>query len=417
MHDLIKKSLLKILGKDWTRKEMMLLVSELNDLFPKSENLYGKVFSEYPELLVHLESLLENIERHDLDVCSHLELRKNLLIPYLYFLDYQKAKGQLDWFDKNRDKIQVEDLEGSQLEAVVWFLVNKAAYKHFIEDKTKEAVYAFEEAVKIIEERNVTDLACHIYEQYAETLICSGDVDGALEKINRALKAEEHSDVRIGGILYFTLAKIYMEKGIYDDALMHIDKSINIEKELGRSQANECMYELRNTVLLRQGRYEEAYSATQDSYQRTKRYFKKDHDLQNRALIFLAWAELGIGKVKKAKEHIKIAREFFDNVKEGDAERKGGEFLAYISIVEGEILASSKEYDRAISSCIEAESDLKRVYGNNLKNDFYGYILEKLVTLAKLTKERAYAAHYYYLVHEEIFGKSNDRARRINDLL
>lgn len=79
MHDLIKEKLLTILDKNLTKETVVELVDHANNIFPKSEHLYGQVLKEYPNLLSNLEYLLKNAERVGVNIHKISELRKNII--------------------------------------------------------------------------------------------------------------------------------------------------------------------------------------------------------------------------------------------------------------------------------------------------------------------------------------------------
>jgi tetratricopeptide (TPR) repeat protein len=392
------------------RDEVEGLVDQANSIFPKSEHLYGQVLGQYPDLLSNLEGLLKRAERCKLDIYKILELRKNLLISYFYLLDFKRTNKQLTWFAANKKEIITKGATAKQLLPAVIFLVGDGHYKHFIEDNVKQAIKDFEEAIKIVKDKYIEEIKCFVYEEYAQILLCSGDVDLAWEKIKVAQgELSNPKGIIDKGMVYYTLSTIYMEKGEYEDALSYIDTSIAERLKLGHSTFSELNYEVKATMLLRIGKYKEAFAISKASCKRINKYFKEDHDLKSRALIFLAWSELGLGKLRDAEAHISEAKAFFRKQK-GDV-RNGGEYLAYISIVEGEIEKHKKNYAEAVKRYIEAGKNLKKVY-KNLKNDFYGLILERIISASIIARQEDLQAQYL-LEYKTIFGKQGDRGKHI----
>jgi tetratricopeptide (TPR) repeat protein len=415
MHDLIKATLLSILDKKLVKENVKELVDQANSIFPQSEHLYGELMGNYPNLLQNLDYLLTNAERYNIDIYKILELRKNLMISYFYLLDFEQTKKQLDWFEANNKAIITANADRDQLLPAVIFLVGVGHYKHFIEDKVTESINAFEEAIKIVNNKNIRKIKCFVYEEYAQILLSSGEVDLAFEKIQVSQEELSNPEAILDkGMVYYTLGVIYMEKGEYEAALNYIDKSIDERLKFGHSTFSELNYETKSTMLLHQGRYKEAFEISKASLERIDGYFDKDHDLKNRALIFLAWSEIGLGKLKDAEKHISKAKTFFHKTEKGDTERNGGEYLAYISIVEGEIARYQKDYAKAVEKCMEARKNLRKIY-RNLKNDLYGFILERIVAASALAQQNAHKAHYL-TEYEKIFGKTNDRAIRMRSL-
>jgi tetratricopeptide (TPR) repeat protein len=414
MHDLIKANLLTILDKKLVEANIEELIDQANSIFPNSKHLYGAVLNEYPDLLPNLECLLKNAEQYNIKLDKLLELRKNLMQSYLYLLDYRKYKGQLDWFAEHKKKIITARADHKQLLSAVIFLVNTGGYKQYIEDNPKEAVSAFEEALRIIKDRDIREIKCFAYERYAQVLLSSGEVDAAWEKINIAQKELSNPSAIVDlGELYYTFGIMFTEKGDYKTALEYMNKSIDERSEFGYVPSNEFGYTRKTEILLRAGKYQEAFDVAKVSYERTEGYFEKDHDLKYRILTFLAWAEIGCGKVKEAETSIARAKAWYSREK-GEGDRKGGKYMAYISIVEGEIAMYKKDYALAVEKYTEARKNLSKIRVN-LKNDCYGLVLERLVTASALAKQNAHKAHYL-IEYEKIFGKDNDRALRMSAL-
>jgi tetratricopeptide (TPR) repeat protein len=409
MHGLIKKNLLNLLDKKLEKDEVAGLVDQANSIFPNSKHLYGQVLNGFPDLLANLECLLEKAEEHNIGLYKILELRKNLMLSHLYRMDYKQYKYQLDWFATKKQDIIAGSTSAAQLLPAVIFLLFTGGYKQYIEDKTKEAIGAFEEAIKIIKDRNLRDIKCYVYQQYAQVLLCSGEVDSAWEEINVAKEELDNNPNAIvdKGMLYFTFGNVFLERGEQEVALEYFNKSIDARREFGKVPANEFSYVGKSEVLLRAGKYQEALKVSRESYKRADGYFEKDHELKNRILIFVAWAEIGCGEVKKAEKSIARAKAWYDRVKDvGD--RNGGRYLVYISIVEGEIATHKKDYAQAVEKYIEARERLLALY-SNLKTDFYGFVLERLLAALSLAKNDVSKAQYL-TEYDRMFGKKTGGA-------
>ncbi len=411
MHDLIKDNLLSIVDKGVIKDNVENLVDQANSIFPRSEHLYIEVLNKYPNIINNLEHLLENAERQNIDIYKILELRKNLLNSNISSLNYKPVKNHLDWFQDNKKELLRKEPNDSHKAAISTMLFQMGAYKNFVEDKFSEAKKAFDEAIKIVEEIDEPEVKFEVYEQYAETLVCTGNVNEAHEKINVAEKIflSNPSNVNKAG-LTFSLAKIFLEKGEYEVALKNIEKSK--QEVVSNNTYVATTYELEATILLRQGEWKKAHDVCKKYLDLANKSFDTDHDLKNRALIFLAWSEAGLGHLKEAEEHINTAKKFFLKQKT-DTERSGGEYMAYMSIVQGDIALNKHKYKEAMERYIEAEVNLKKIY-TELKNDFYGLILERIVTAASLAKRNVYKVHYI-LECKNVFGSSDSRLRRMQD--
>lgn len=412
MHDLIKNNLLSILDKGLIKENVEELVDQANSIWPRSEHLYPEVLDKYPNIIDNLEHLLENAEKQEINIYKILELHKNLLNAHFSSLNYKPVKRHLDWFLNNKKKLLMGNLDDSRKAAIATMLFQMGAYKNFIEDKPQDAKQAFDESISIINGASTPEVKFNVYEQYAETLICIGNIEDAHKNIKIAQEISLSNPSKMDeAALNFALSNIFLEKGEYEVALKYILKSK--EKVTLKNMYLGSIYELEAITLLRQGEWQKAYDISKKYLELANKSFDTDHDLKNRALIFLAWSEARLGHLKEAEEHIKVAKKFFLKQKT-DTERSGGEYLAYINIVQGDIFVNMHKYREAMESYIEAEINLKKIY-MELKNDFYGFILERIVEAASLGKMNVHKIQYIF-EYKKVFKEPDKRLERMENL-
>mgnify|MGYP003346854093 FL=1 len=237
-----------------------------------------------------------------------------LLDHYLKIRDWESCRVQTEWLTAKEKFMLVADFSFKQKTAYDHYLTNIGVYYDFALSKFITAIKYYETAKKILNEiRGYYIIYNTAYFQQALTQIGIGEIENARSNflvIERKLSENNipiSSDRILGG-----KAKLSLAIGAYDKALEEINILADAEAHLYKQTVATPIFLIKAEILNYKKNFQEAYNICDILYKQESKNFSYMHEVLAKILVQLARAELGLGKLELASQHIKIAILFFE---------------------------------------------------------------------------------------------------------
>ena len=152
-------------------------------------------------------------------------------------------------------------------------------------------------------------IKCNVFYNLANVYISLGQMNEAENEINKMQEMFDTGvvDTQEIGMLHLIKAKFYHYNGNENKALEESDKDI-IETSKTGIKLNDLFftvsYLLRADILNSLNKYNESYAQAEQLYNMHKPSKKEDHEIFGRIYTQMAKAELGLGDIDKASDHI-----------------------------------------------------------------------------------------------------------------
>ena len=414
MHDAIKEGVLELATEKEIEEELTKVIGALNSLMQKGEmSRYGFITSD-ATIKSHLEVLLHNAEKYNVDVYVLLELRKNLAGYYMSLLDYYNMEKMKNWLE---DKKISESLDGkkmtnSQKISYSGYLTNIGIYEHFAKGKFVSALSYFSKARDMIKDiKEAIWLEAAILLEIAQAQAYSGDIINAEKELEqyRALVEKNKQDINSKdnkfdeGGYWFIKTRVLLSKRQYQDALAAIDNTVKLVLVLAKEQlvpdptTTIPCYVVKSEVLNYMEKFKDSYDIIKQAAKETMPDDQAIHELHARILVQLSRAELGLGMVDEALEHATTACDILQ--KEMDKYNitavTNPEFSAAL-VAKGDALFKKNKFDESLTAYNEAEAIYFRTYGNNYSRmDDVSYLLSQGAKAACIGKNQFWKKHFY----------------------
>jgi tetratricopeptide (TPR) repeat protein len=134
-----------------------------------------------------------------------------------------------------------------------------------------------------------------------------GDINKAENEIIKATKILKQANYSFKdqGFYYYVLAKIYFDKGLFDEALKNINSGIEFEKNLPLDGATIANFILQSEILYKQEKIKEASIIANKMCQSALKIYKDpDHEILARILLVVIRNMIGLRDFDAAKQDI-----------------------------------------------------------------------------------------------------------------
>jgi len=241
---------------------------------------------------------------------------------------------------------------------------NIGIYEEFANYNFQESLRRYKKAEDVMQDiSGYPAVKFGILGQTAQMYIHSGDVPNAEQYLLKAEKIiSEYSNADLDkGLYWYIKAKLFLIKGQKADALMAIDKNLEVDAHLDQNSTFTApTYRFKAEVLNSLARYYEAYLIIKKVFDQQIGDKVPDHEFQARILTTLASVEANLSKLDDGLKHIEQACAIFQN---GNAQFN----INYSAAVEikGSILAKKGQYKAALESYLESEKAYRNRYREN----------------------------------------------------
>lgn len=134
-----------------------------------------------------------------------------------------------------------------------------SAYMYFLLDQLDESLRYIKEAEFLMEKNKFHD-ETNLYNLYGNILLKSGDDAAAMEMFDKALQYRESSHTSSIANTYLSVAKAFIRKGNYPEAIRSLRQGLDISLEKNNAIYTSELYEYLSKVSELQGNYPEALS-------------------------------------------------------------------------------------------------------------------------------------------------------------
>jgi tetratricopeptide (TPR) repeat protein len=378
MHDVIAQKVLELNDNEVNKKYLEDILYKITKALPASMHT-GHVFRNGKTIKENLEIITGYGERYNLNIHKLMPLNVSLFTDYINTLQYYDAEKLFQWFD-NLDKKNIFKLSSMDNDSKYFYArylgMTGGYYKNRFGDWNKALEYYLRasEVFKTIE--GYEAIKCNILYNLANAYISLGQMNEAQDKINKMQEMFDTGVVNTQeiGMLHLIKAKFYHCNGNEDKALEESDKDI-IETSKTGIKLNDLFftvsYLLRADILNSLHKYNESYAQAEQLYNMHKPSKKEDHEIFGRIYTQMAKAELGLGGIDKASDHITKALTIFladekRNPKNGQVSEDPDLAVGYV--VQGDILTARGDMKQAIESYRDAQKIYFYLYKNNSGN-------------------------------------------------
>lgn len=378
MHDIIANKIMELNGA----KNNKMYLEDIILKLPKSKNsaLSIHVWRASKTISENLEILFKNSEKYNIGVYAMLNLRANLLSLCINDSNICKAKEMIDWFEQKykEGNFKLWKMSEHQKYHYARYLGIIGAYNRVSLTNFEVAISYVTQALKILDDLNDCDaLKFNLHLHLSKSQVSLGNIkitEELLEKMQKLLKQGlQESDVFV---IYSLKASLSFIQGRYDEALVYIDKNIEVLTKNGLPPNNRyytSAYLLRAAILNYLGRYQESYAQAKQ--------LCNMHHLQDEMIAYaskqmariytqLARSELGLGKMDECLDHINKAINLYlaKSRDVNDTNYYENPDLAASYVVQGEILFAQDNIKEAIASYKKAYTIYHYLYKDNRQN-------------------------------------------------
>ncbi len=375
MHDIITQAILEINANN-NKKCLEEIIIKLSKTMTKNDAASVYTLCTLPTVSENLEIILRNAEKYGLNVNFILDLRNLLLATYLNTYSRYQAEKMIDWFMNKEFFFRVWFMNDDQKHIYAGYLGLIGFYHEKDLSDFRTAITFFTKALKILNKlHGYTSLK---YNYISHIAICQawlGNVNLAQDAINEMeiLSKQEIHKSEVDFAQHYIRSLLFFLNGRYVEALEQINKDVEgITKYV---QSNDLVltvtYLLRSEILNYMEKYKDAYVQAEQVYGIHKLHRKEDYRVLARIFTQMAKAELGLGKVDKALDHIDGAVAIFlahERVNPKGANRIDDPDLANSYIVLGDIFFTLDKFQESIRSYRAAQDIYLHLYKDNSKN-------------------------------------------------
>jgi tetratricopeptide (TPR) repeat protein len=376
VHDVLNKEILRKFPKKLHQKNINDIVDAIIGMLPENDKTRGYVIiSEDETMISNLEKVLINSDYYSGDIHKSIELRTHVLDYYIDIRDPVNCSKLVDWM--NHKQSLLGKINDKQKDMYAYNLTKMGYYEEFANSNYKKAIDYYKKALNIATANQpITRLIANW--QLASAQISLGDLNNASKSIEAAILGQDPEVIKDNRIWHLQ-ARILLAQGNYNKALNLVNDGLEIYFKAGDKNSGTSFYThlFKVEILNYMGAYKEAYNIVKDINLMSKEHIVNRNLLENKILVQLARAELGLSMHDKALEHSELA------VKNLMAE-EGEEFivesinrdLANAYAVYGDALMKTDKYQEAIKNYDKAEHIYYNRYRNNTKNvDEVSYVL------------------------------------------
>ncbi len=272
-----------------------------------------------------------------------------------------------------------------------WYMVDIGIYEDFCQSNYVKALACYDKAKEVVKDiHNQPELKSTILFQIAQTQAFGGDIINAeknMLEVDNLVKQYKEADFDMG-LYWFIQAKIALAKGNYQDALLAIEGNIKAESHLPQDTFTAPTYILQSEILNYLGEYKKSYEIIKRIYQQEVGDKKADHEIHGRILTQLSRAELGLGLVDAALQHVKAACSIFQKeIEKYQIQSVINTDLAAALVAHGDVLLQKNNRKKALEIYNVAEAIYHRRYGSNYSRmDDISYLLAQGTKAACLHK-------------------------------
>jgi len=378
MHDVIALKIMEINNDKGNKQYLEDIINRLVDAVPKSV-LKGRVFRSSTTIAENFEIVLKNAEKYSVDICKIMELNSNLTIHYANSLNFSSIERKISWFNENDDAQKFKPLfmaNDQKARYGAYLGIIGSYYRHRYADYEKATEYFVRSAA-------VFDKV-HDYEFYKFNIICQlalinvglgkiQELSQNVQQLEEMLNSDsiDREDIAFA---HYIKTRLLVIQGKYFGALEQINNAIEVVIKNGLNPNDlflTSFYLLKVDVLNSLSRYQEAYVQTEQLYNMHKPSKREDHQIFGRIYTQMARAELGLGDIDKASDHITKAVAIFladekRNPKTGEVSEDPDLAAGYV--VWGDILTARGNLKEAIESYRDAQKIYFYLYKNNSGN-------------------------------------------------
>ncbi|WP_341757336.1 tetratricopeptide repeat protein [Candidatus Tisiphia endosymbiont of Ditula angustiorana] len=317
MHDIVSNKIMELNG-DNNKIYLENIITKLPKVKGTHSGYLWRTAQTIPE---NLEILLSNSEKYNINIYTIMILRSELFSLYVN-LHNNKAQQMVNWFiqkDKNKE-FKLWQMYENQKFYYARYLGAIGTYHKKILQNFETSIPYFTKALEILDkldddESNYSlkfNLISHIYDSY----VLLGKIKFAEELLAKIAKLVKHGNIQEAdmSIIYSSKSVLCEMQGKYHEALEYVDKIIELFIKNG-SHIHDLYfaetYISRAKMLSFLGRYQEAYTQSQQLYNIYKPIKNEDNEIFANIYTEMARSILGLDKVDQAYEYIKKAISIF----------------------------------------------------------------------------------------------------------
>lgn len=377
VHDVLNNELIKKFPKELHKKNINSIVDKIISMLPENDKTRAYVIiSEDKTLISNLEKILTNSDYYSGDIYKSVELRTHILDYYIDIRDAINCGKLADWINQKQGFLG--KMNDKQKDMYAYNLTKMGYYEEFANSNYKRAIDYYKKALTIATiNQPITRLIANW--QLASAQISLGELDNARKSIEMAVIDQDPEVIKDNRIWYLQ-ARILLAQGDYKKALELVNEGLEIYIKAGdkNSGTSFLTHLFKVEILNYMSNYQEAYDIVNEMYFVSKEHLVNRNLLENKILIQLARAELGLHMDNKALEHSKLA---LNNLikEEGGIEfidKSINRDLANAYVIYGDALMENISHNEAIPNYDKAEHIYYNRYRNNIKNvDEVSYVL------------------------------------------
>jgi tetratricopeptide (TPR) repeat protein len=377
LHDVLNNELIRKFSKELHQKNVDYIVDAIIGMLPENDKTRGYVIiSEDKTMISNLEKILINSDYYSGDIHKSIELRTHVLDYYIDTRDPVNCSKLADWINQ-KQKI-LGKMNDKQKDMYAYNLTKIGYYEEFANSNYKKAINYYKKALNIASTNQpITKLIANW--QLASAQISLGDLDNARKSIEEAVIGQDPEVIKDNRIWYLQ-ARILLAQGNYKKALDLVNEGLKIYIKAGDKNSGTSFYTqlFKVEILNYMGDYKEAYNIVKDLYLTSKEHLVNRKLLEDKILVQLARAELGLNMNDQTLEHSELA------IKHLIKEEGGEEFvvesinrdLANAYVVYGDVLTTNNKYHEAVKNYDIAEHIYYNRYRINTRNvDEVSYVL------------------------------------------
>lgn len=377
MHDVIAQKTIEINENQQNKKNLESVIDKIAKNIPNNGRQLGRhTFRSGETINDNLKVIFDQARVHNISIYKLLPLNCQLFINYINMFQFYEAERLFNWFDeldkKNRFNLWLMDND-TRLFYARYLAIIGGYYKTRFVNWYKALEY-YLRAEKVLEKvEGHQAIKCNFLYNTANAYVSLGQIREAQNIIDRIERNAEFTS--LGQVVRIMKSRLYYYIGNYRKALEESEKEILQISKSGIKQKDVLYltnnYILKAEILNALGRYQEAYAQVEELYQVHKSVTKADNEVWGRVYTQMAKAELGLGDIDKASDHINKALAIFladekRNPKNGEVSEDPDLAASYVA--RGDILTARENFKEAIESYRDAQKIYFYLYKNNSGN-------------------------------------------------
>lgn len=426
MHEFIQHTTLDLISKNERKIYLSRALGVIATFIPDKIDIIVPLISSNPEYAIHLKTIYKNAKQMGIFNNDLLTIQQRLLEYYLPGKrDYKLSEKLITEIKETASIIKKEGEIDPIIE--VRFSVMKSAFLSWqnidLNASFTEALYAKNLIENINDVYNYNEEYLMVYNRLAQLSNLRADNISALKYANLGeevlLKTSNLAPDKQPGnqdSLYQVLAKIYADNQNFEKALEYANKSI---AKLTHNQnqilpGDTPIYLTKAVILLKMGKYEEAYGEIAKLYNDIPNIFgDANHTYRIAIEIYFAYASFLANKSEQnSKKQLQKSINSVKNLLGTDS--KKSRYLAYAHMYLGEILEKEKNLEEARIAYEIALPIYKNSYYNseNISVDDLSRLYINLASIYVKLNDNVEAQHYLNQ-HKASFGINHSGTYRI----